>query len=110
MNLTSPAGKTSTGVINSVAEFERNLQAERTQTGWSRARAEGKALGRSSSLAKGQRQEVGPEARREGQRVGLAKEYSTSRQSIMRARGATYSYTVFGIHGRRPAPLRQLWP
>ncbi|TIO50123.1 MAG: recombinase family protein [Mesorhizobium sp.] len=34
------------GVINAVAEFERDLPIERTQSGVQQARASGKALGR----------------------------------------------------------------
>jgi putative DNA-invertase from lambdoid prophage Rac len=37
------------GVINAVAEFERDLLIERTQSGLARAKAEGKALGRSKA-------------------------------------------------------------
>jgi putative DNA-invertase from lambdoid prophage Rac len=37
-------------VLNAVAEFERDLLVERTQAGLSRAKAEGKTLGRPSSL------------------------------------------------------------
>ena len=46
VDLTSPAGKMTMGVIAAVAEFERDLLIERTQAGLVRAKAEGKALGR----------------------------------------------------------------
>lgn len=46
MDLTSPAGKMTMGVIASVAEFERDLLIERTHAGLERAKAEGKQLGR----------------------------------------------------------------
>jgi len=46
VDLTSPAGKMTMSVIAAVAEFERDLLIERTQAGLSRARAEGKTLGR----------------------------------------------------------------
>ena len=42
MDLTSPAGKMTMGVINAVAEFERDLLIERTQSGLARAKAAGK--------------------------------------------------------------------
>jgi putative DNA-invertase from lambdoid prophage Rac len=77
------------GVINAVAEFERDLLVERTQAGLSRARAEGKRLGRPASLTAEQRKEV---ARRleEGSTVSaLAREFGTSRQTILRVRDAT---------------------
>ena len=41
IDLTSPAGKMTMGVICAVAEFERDLLIERTQSGLSRAKAEG---------------------------------------------------------------------
>ncbi|SFB61022.1 recombinase family protein [Azotobacter beijerinckii] len=46
MDLASPAGKMTMGVIAAVAEFERDLLIERTQSGLRRAAAEGKRLGR----------------------------------------------------------------
>ena len=45
INLTSSTGKLTMGVINAVAEFERDLIVERTQAGLARAKAEGKKLG-----------------------------------------------------------------
>ncbi len=44
VDLTSAAGKMTLGVLNAVAEFERDLLIERTQAGLSRARAGGKTL------------------------------------------------------------------
>ena len=41
VNLTSPAGKMTMGVINAVAQFERDLLVERTHSGLTRAKAEG---------------------------------------------------------------------
>ncbi len=46
VDLTSSTGKLTMAVINAVAEFERDLLVERTQAGLSRARAEGRRLGR----------------------------------------------------------------
>lgn len=86
MDLTSPAGKMTMGVINAMAEFERDLLIERTQAGLSRAKAEGKVLGRPRSLNWDQYNEV---LRRIGQGeavAALAREYGVSRQSIMRIR------------------------
>jgi putative DNA-invertase from lambdoid prophage Rac len=56
MDLTSPAGKMTMGVIASVAEFERDLLIERTHAGLERAKAEGKQLGR--PVATGTRDQV----------------------------------------------------
>ena len=75
-------------VLNAVAEFGRDLLVERTQAGLSRAKAEGKTLGRPLSLTEDQRRAV--ERRlREGRTVSaLAREFDTRRQTIMRVRDA----------------------
>ena len=88
VDLTSSTGKLTMNVLNAVAEFERDLLVERTQAGLSRAKAEGKTLGRPSSLTEDQRREI--ERRlREGITVSaLAREFNTSRQTIMRVRDA----------------------
>ncbi len=88
VDLTSSTGKLTMNVINAVAEFERDLLIERTQAGLSRAKAEGKRLGRPASLTAEQRGNV---ARRLGQGTGvsaLAREFKTSRQTILRIRDA----------------------
>lgn len=46
VDLTSPAGKMTMTVLAAVAQFERDLLIERTQSGLERAKAEGKVLGR----------------------------------------------------------------
>ena len=46
VDLTSAAGKMTMQVLAAVAEFERDLLIERTQSGLERAKAEGKSLGR----------------------------------------------------------------
>ena len=85
VDLTSPAGKMTMAVISAVAEFERDLLIERTQAGLSRAKGEGKALGRPSSLTADQIVEVRRQ-RSEGVSLGvLAKAYGVSRASIQRA-------------------------
>lgn len=84
VDLTSPAGKMTMGVISAVAEFERDLLIERTQAGLSRAKAEGKVLGRPSALSVQQQAEVRAK-RAEGASLGaLAKEYGVSRAAIQR--------------------------
>ncbi|HEX8443807.1 MAG TPA: recombinase family protein [Allosphingosinicella sp.] len=85
VDLTSPAGKMTMGVIGAVAEFERDLLIERTQAGLERARAEGKKLGRPSSLSPDQVIGVRT-SRAAGMSLGmLAKEYGVSRAAIQRA-------------------------
>jgi putative DNA-invertase from lambdoid prophage Rac len=90
VDLTSAAGKMTMGVINAVAEFERDLLIERTQAGLSRAKAEGTALGRRPKLTDEQ-QAVVRQRRSEGVSLGvLADEYGVSRAAIQRVekRGA----------------------
>ncbi|MCY4302131.1 MAG: recombinase family protein [Aestuariivita sp.] len=43
-DLTSPAGQMTMTVINAVAQFERDLLVERTQSGLARARVQGKGI------------------------------------------------------------------
>lgn len=90
VDLTSAAGKMTMGVINAVAEFERDLLIERTQAGLSRAKAEGTALGRRPKLTDEQ-QAVVRQRRSQGVSLGvLAGEYGVSRAAIQRVekRGA----------------------
>ena len=85
VDLTSPAGKMTMGVIAAVAEFERDLLIERTQSGLARARAEGRALGRPAALTAAQVEEV-QKRRLGGVSLGtLAAEYGVSRSAIQRA-------------------------
>ena len=88
VDLTSPAGKMTMQVIAAVAEFERDLLIERTQAGLQRALAEGKTLGRKPSLTEDQQAEILIKINKEGggNISALAKEYSTTRQTIMRFR------------------------
>jgi len=84
VDLTSAAGKMTMGVLNAVAEFERDLLIERTQAGLTRAKAEGKALGRPSALSPEDQQAI-RQRRSEGVSLGvLAKEYGVSRAAIQR--------------------------
>ena len=87
-DLTSPAGKMTMQVIAAVAEFERDLLIERTQQGLTRAKAEGKHCGRPAALRDDQREAV-LKRLGEGEAVAaLAREFNTSRQTIMRIRGS----------------------
>lgn len=58
VDLTSPAGKMTMGVIAAVAEFERDLLVERTQSGLARAKMEGKTLGRPKKRSANEVQEL----------------------------------------------------
>jgi len=88
VDLTSPAGKMTMQVIAAVAEFERDLLIERTKAGINRARAQGKRFGRPLSLSSDQQfQALGRLAT--GATISqVAREFATSRQTIMRLRNA----------------------
>ncbi|SOE81975.1 Site-specific DNA recombinase [Caballeronia arationis] len=86
VDLTSAAGKMTMGVLNAVAEFERDLLVERTNAGLQRAREEGKTFGRPSALAVNQQQEVVKRLAQGEAVAALARAYKTSRQTIMRLR------------------------
>lgn len=88
IDLTSPAGKMTMGVINAMAEFERDLLIERTQAGLSRAKAEGKALGRPQSLTAAQTNEVKERLQAGDAVAAIARDLGTSRQTVMRIRDA----------------------
>ena len=87
-DLTSAAGKMTMQVIAAVAEFERDLLVERTQAGLARARAEGKSLGRPGALTHDQREDVVRRLDGGASVSALAREYATSRQTVLRARNA----------------------
>lgn len=89
MDLTSPAGKMTMGVINAMAEFERDLLIERTQAGLSRAKAEGKTLGRPQSLSDDAIQNVLGRLAAGDSIAAVARYNNTSRQTIMRIRDAS---------------------
>ena len=88
MDLTSSAGRMTMGVINAVAQFERDLLIERTQSGLARARKEGKRIGRPPSLDPARRAGILEGLDRSESLSGLARRYGTSRQTIMRLRNA----------------------
>lgn len=86
VDLTSPAGKITMQVVNAVAEFERDLLIERTHAGIKRAKAEGKTFGRPSALTSTQQDQVKEQIGAGVPIARLAKEFNTSRQTIMRIR------------------------
>ena len=96
VDLTSSAGRMTMGVINAVAQFERDLLVERTQAGLARARAEGKPIGRPHSLTLERQAEV---VRRlaAGESVSaVARALGTSRQTVTRVRDAALGEK--GVH------------
>lgn len=85
VDLCSAAGRMTMGVIAAVAEFERDLLIERTQSGLKRAKAEGKALGRPPVLSPAQKAEVA-QRRANGESLSkLASAFSVTRSAIQRA-------------------------
>jgi DNA invertase Pin-like site-specific DNA recombinase len=74
--------------INSVAQFERDLLIERTQSGLKRAKAAGEVFGRPPTLTESQRAAVQAQIAAGASVSALAKRYGTSRQTVMRARDA----------------------
>lgn len=86
VDLASSAGTMTMNVLNAVAQFERDLLIERTQSGLRRAKSEGKVLGRRPSLTDSQKQEVRV-ALSSGKSISaIARAFGTSRQTIMRVR------------------------
>lgn len=89
VDLTSSAGTMTMNVLNAVAQFERDLLIERTQSGIERAKAEGKALGRPASLSEQQKLDVRNDLATGMSVSAIARKFGTSRQTVMRVR-ATY--------------------
>ena len=72
------------GVINHVAQFERDLLIERTQSGLIRAKSQGKKLGRPNVLSSSDTIEV-KDMLNQGKTISsIARFFNTSRQTIMR--------------------------
>jgi putative DNA-invertase from lambdoid prophage Rac len=88
VDLTSSAGTMTMNVLIAVAQFERDLLIERTQSGLNRAKAEGKTLGRPATLSERQKQAVRDELAAGVSVSALARKLGTSRQTVMRARAA----------------------
>lgn len=86
VDLTSAAGKMTMQVIAAVAEFEKDLLVERTKSGIARARATGKQFGRPPSLGQVERKAVLKRLRAGVAVAEVAREFNTSRQTILRVR------------------------
>lgn len=86
IDLTSAAGKMTMGVIAAVAEFERDLLIERTQAGITRAKAAGTHCGRPKALSAQAEGQVAERLAGGAAVAALAREFGTSRQTIMRVR------------------------
>lgn len=87
LDLASPAGKLMLNMLAAVAEMERDLLVERTQSGLARAKAAGKTLGRPTKTTDSQRAEI-VNMRKGGASISaLSRTYGVSRASIMRVTG-----------------------
>ena len=74
-------------MLAAVAEMERDLLVERTQSGLARAKAAGKVLGRPTKTTDSQRAEI-VNMRKGGASISaLSRTYGISRASIMRVTG-----------------------
>lgn len=94
VDLTSPAGKMTMQVISAVAEFERDLLIERTQSGITRAKAAGKRFGRPPALDEEQKKAVLERIKSGASISAIAREFSTTRQTILRVRATQQASTV----------------
>jgi putative DNA-invertase from lambdoid prophage Rac len=88
VDLTSSAGKMTMGVLAAVAQFERDLIIERTQSGLQRVKAEGRKLGRPGALTDEQQAHVRDRLAAGATIYGLAQELNVDRRSIRRVRDA----------------------
>ena len=85
LDLTSPAGKLMLTMLAAVAEMERDLLVERTQSGLARAKAEGKTLGRPARTDDMQRAKLVKQFAEPGASVSaLARQHGLSRATVMR--------------------------
>jgi len=84
LDLTSAAGKLMLNMLAAVAEMERDLLVERTQSGLARAKAEGKTLGRPTSTTEEQRVAMARQHQAGESISALARTFGISRASVMR--------------------------
>jgi DNA invertase Pin-like site-specific DNA recombinase len=95
IDTTTPVGKMSFHIIAAMAEFERSLIQERIMSGLSRARAQGKRLGRPPVAVDADRVRA---LRRKGLSLrAIAREMSISKDAAARVLGSGLSV----VHGER---------
>jgi hypothetical protein len=83
LDLASAAGKMMLTMLAAVAEMERDLLVERTQSGLARAKSEGKTLGRPSKTTADQRAEIVAKHAQGESVSALARLHAVSRASIL---------------------------
>ena len=87
LDVASPSGKLMLQMLAAVAEMERDLLVERTQSGLARAKREGKVLGRPVKTTPSQQSEI-INLRKNGASISsLSRVYGVSRATIMRVTG-----------------------
>ncbi len=91
VDLTSAAGRMTMQVISAVAEFERDLLLERTHSGIARAKAAGKRFGRPSALNQEQQLNVIARVKAGVSISAIAREFNTTRQTILRVKAGQQS-------------------
>ena len=85
LDLTSSAGKLMLTMLAAMAEMERDLLVERTQSGLARAKAEGKILGRPALTTEEQRKAIYAQHHENSISLSaLSRIYDVSRATIMR--------------------------
>lgn len=84
LDLTSSAGKLMLTMLAAMAEMERDLLVERTQSGLARAKAEGKTLGRPALTTYEQRTAMVARFKAGESISALSRDYDVSRASVMR--------------------------
>lgn len=92
-DLTSSTGKLTMQIIGAVAEFERDLLIERTQSGLKRAKGEGKHCGRPSSLGTAAQADVLARLQKGEAVAQIARTHSTSRTTIQRIQAQSVALT-----------------
>lgn len=94
VDLTSAAGKMTMQVIAAVAEFERDLLIERTQSGVARAKSQGKHCGRPATFTDEEQAKIVARIKKGETVSALAQAFKTTRQTIIRVRARAGEATL----------------
>ena len=84
IDLTSSAGKMTMGIVNTMAEFERDLIIERTKMGLINAKEKGVILGRPPKLTNEDKVKIIAKLKEGVSVSSLAREFNVARPSIQR--------------------------
>jgi putative DNA-invertase from lambdoid prophage Rac len=84
IDLTSSAGKMTMGIVNTMAEFERDLIIERTKMGLINAKEKGVILGRPPKLTNEDKVKIIAKIKEGVSVSSLAREFNVARTSIQR--------------------------